>query len=352
MMLKTLLVASSLAFAAVVVRAQSPALDAAQRAFEDGRFEDSLTQLQAIERGAGLNPRTESVRALALSAWGRTKEAYLSVLAYQALTARLDLTGNTAHEAMLALRDELRRRLEGERRAEHDKLERERLAEADKAVAAEEQRAAAERQALVASRSQQLLVARGRSADPRAFDAGLKEGLGKDADALSSQLRSAAKTRGIELVASVNELFARQFNRDLAAQVVTLRPAPGNDRAPYRLLAFKYAGTTIDYRLSDRSDGGSTLEETGTVQGFDLTKLEPQGFEVVRGDSDAPTLLRFRFRQPDLWLRGGARYSDGRPFPGYAPSSRGANQLALYLPAEIAADVTRAFTDLISLQKP
>lgn len=327
-----------------------PAIAAAQRAFEEGRHEDCLSQLQALERSGGRSPRTESIRALALDALGRHREAYLSTLAYAALTARMDLSGNPAHEAMLALRESTRRKLEAQQQAERERLDRERLAEAEQAQAADNQRAAAQRQAVAAASGSSLLAARSRSADARGFDTQLADVLGKSAATqLATQMRESAKLRAAELVASINSLMAGQKGRSFAARPLNLGAQAASDRAPYWLSAFRLAGTDIDYRITSGAEGSPSLDESASIQGLDLRHLLPgRGIEATA--QAGGTLLRLRFARAELWQRGSARFSDGRPGPVDLISSRGASELTLWLPPEIGAEVTRAFTELSSLQ--
>ena len=119
---------------------QAERFRAAQEAFDNSQFEKTLTLLDAMEKEFGNSPRIESLRALTFRDLNRPRDAYLSLIAYFKLTENMNLSGNSAHQSLVDLRDELKAKLETDLSVKKDNLQSERNANAEKAISEADKR--------------------------------------------------------------------------------------------------------------------------------------------------------------------------------------------------------------------
>lgn len=340
--------AACLALHAGLALAQGAGIERAQEAYEQERYEECLSLLAGAERGVGRNPRIESIRARALAELGRTKEAYASALAYQAMTRQLS-DGGPAHSDMLQLVQELRSKLEAEKKEARAKLDRERDEEAARFVRQRESATESKVMSLRQKQADSILKARAASGDAKEFDTALRSQLGTQAGTVMKQVQQQSTRRSGDLYAEIGALLTRQPGQDWQRPPVAMENARLAAQPPYKLLHFKLDDKTLELRLRGGSDRG-TLEEVTRVQGFDLARLQPDGFEVA--NEDGGRVLRFRFRQADLWASGTAKYEDGRLYQGDTDAMRGSRTLALFVPEPVADDVVTAFQELMRLRRP
>ena len=331
-----------LACAAVwpVAAQQRAAFDAAYRLYETGDCSGALTALRS-ERPS---PRVDSLRGLCLYATGDLVEARLAFTRYQRMLPAAHQS-SAAHQSILAVIAELDEALRAADRDHEKDLQRKRMQRAEGLAAQASQRLEQQRQRAAAEGSRGLM-AQYTSGNKEELNAALRSGLdGKSLDQLETRVKSAAQQQTRAAAGSLKELFSRYQGRSLPTHPFPSSATTG--MASYRAEHVALEGNTIDYRMTMADGQGRRLNESGTIQGFDLARI----VRYTTQGQGSLTAHVFEFDAPLIWRRGGVRYADGAPFPGDVTSSQGEPVLRIVLPSEDADFAHESFTALINAAK-
>lgn len=322
------------------VAQQRAAFDAAYRMYEAGDCAGALAALRS-ERPS---PRVDSLRGLCLYAAGDLVEAKLAFVRYQRMLPAAH-QGSAAHQSILAVMAELDEALRAADRDHEKDLQRKRMARAESLAAQAQQRLEQQRQR-AATEGSRSLMAQYTSGSKEELNAALRSGLdGKSLDQLETLVKGAARQQTRAAAGSLKELFSRYQGRILPTHPFPASATAG--MASYGAQHVALEGNTIDYRMTMADAQGRRLNESGTIQGFDLARI----VRYTMQNQGKVTAHLFEFDAPLIWRRGGLRYADGAPFPGDVTSSQGDPVLRVVLPSEDADFAHESFTALINAAK-
>jgi hypothetical protein len=332
-----------LACAAVwpVAAQQRASFDAAYRLYETGDCSGALTALRS-ERPS---PRVDSLRGLCLYATGDLVEARLAFTRYQRMLPAAHQS-SAAHQSILAVIAELDEALRAADRDHEKDLQRKRMQRAEGLAAQASQRLEQQRQRAAAEGSRGLM-AQYTSGNKEELNAALRSGLdGKSLDQLETRVKSAAQQQTRAAAGSLKELFSRYQGRSLPTHPFPALATAG--MATYGIDHVALEGKTIDYRVTMADGQGRRINESGTLQGFDLSRIVRYTTSRLGGQA---TEHVFEFDAPLIWRRGGVRYADGAPFAGDVTSSQGERVLRMVLPSDDSDFARDSFSALIDAAK-
>jgi hypothetical protein len=319
---------------------QRAAFDAAYRMYEAGDCAGALSALRS-ERPS---PRVDSLRGLCLYATGDLVEAKLAFTRYQRMVPAAH-QGSAAHRSILAVITDLDEALRAADRDHGKDLQRKRMQRAESLAAQANQRIEQQRQRAAADGGRSLM-AQYTSGNKEELNAALRGGLdGKSLDQLETVVKGAAKRQTLAAAGSLKELFSRYQGRTLPVHPFPASATAG--MASYVVEQVALDGNTIDYRVTMTDGQGRRVNESGTIQGFDLARI----VRYTTSGQGKVTAHVFEFDAPLIWRRGGVRYADGAPFPGDVTSSQGDPVLRVVLPSENADHANESFTALINAAK-
>lgn len=320
--------------------------DSAYKQLESGDCASALRTVDAADRAIGPNPRIESLRSICYREQNDLVNAKLALDRYLRLVPST-ITASDHHKAMLALAESVDVELQAADRRFIEQLNKERLQAADASTAAVQQRLELAQQSAAAERTSRLYAVYNASADKKAFDDALKNVLdGKQFKGIRLNISSHAQSVAKETAESISSVLGAMIGRQMPFHVFPDEPT--SDAVPFKLLEIRIIGKTIDFKAEGHANRGITLQERGTFQGFDLTRLESYTTEA---GVEGAIIHRFQFSEPLIWRRGAARYSDGKYFNNNISSSQGSLVLRIQVPEDISDRIQTQFTELIAAAK-